>query len=336
MNPLTDESMGKDKETGGFFGLELPVYDNFPQFHEGRGVLLNSGRCALEYILRSLGEVRKVYLSHYTCHTVIEPLERLGISFDFYRINPDLEVEESSLPVLRDGEYMLYTNYFGIKEDYIDNLSGRFAGHLILDCTLALYSPPRRGIPSFYSPRKFSGVADGGVAVMDNPTLEVGEQDVSWEFSSYLLQRLEQGVETSADACEQNEKRLCGAPMLRMSVLTERLIQGIDYMAAAEKRLSHFQYLHKRLKGLNKLTLDDGGISAPFCYPLWTNMSGLRNEIIDNRILIPCLWPHVLESAPAGSLERNLAFHLLPLPVDQRCDMEDLDHIVRAVEAFYA
>lgn len=328
--------MGKNKETGGFFGLELPDYDNFPQFHAGRSVLLNSGRCALEYILHTLGNVRKVYLSHYTCHTVMEPLERLGISFDFYRINPDLEVEESNLPVLQEGEYLLYTNYFGLKEGYIDDLAGRFAGHLILDCTLALYSPPRRGVPSFYSPRKFSGVADGGIAVMDNPTLQVGTRDVSWECSSYLLQRLEQGAEAAADACEQSEKRLCDAPMRRMSVLTEKLIRGIDYKSAAEKRLSHFLYLHERLKGLNRLPLDAGGISAPFCYPLWTNMPGLRNELIDNRILIPCLWPHVLESAPAGSLERHLAFHLLPLPVDQRCSMEDMNHILRSVEAFYA
>ena len=45
---------------GGFFGLELPEYGNFPQWHPGRSVAVNSGRRALEYILRRLGDVRCV------------------------------------------------------------------------------------------------------------------------------------------------------------------------------------------------------------------------------------------------------------------------------------
>ena len=31
-------------DIGGFFGLELPEYGNFPQWHPGRSVAVNSGR----------------------------------------------------------------------------------------------------------------------------------------------------------------------------------------------------------------------------------------------------------------------------------------------------
>ena len=58
--------------------------------------------------------------------------------------------------------------------------------------------------------------------------------------------------------------------------------------------------------------------------------------LIDKRVLIPLLWPEVLERAPAGSLERKLALHLLPLPVDQRCGPQDMERIARIVEAFYS
>ena len=47
--------MEKSTGIGGFFGLELPEYGNFPQWHAGRSVAVNSGRRALEYILRCLG-----------------------------------------------------------------------------------------------------------------------------------------------------------------------------------------------------------------------------------------------------------------------------------------
>ena len=57
--------------------------------------------------------------------------------------------------------------------------------------------------------------------------------------------------------------------------------------------------------------------------------------LIDQRVLIPLLWPEVLAQAPAGSLERKLALHLLPLPVDQRCGPQAMERVARIVEAFY-
>ena len=79
---------------GGFFGLELPEYGNFPQWHPGRSVAVNSGRRALEYILRRLGDVRCVRVPLYTCRTVVETMERLGIPVITYRIDERLEPEE--------------------------------------------------------------------------------------------------------------------------------------------------------------------------------------------------------------------------------------------------
>ena len=81
---------------GGFFGLELPEYGNFPQWHPGRSVAVNSGRRALEYILRRLGDVRCVRVPLYTCRTVVETMERLGIPVITYRIDERLEPEELS------------------------------------------------------------------------------------------------------------------------------------------------------------------------------------------------------------------------------------------------
>lgn len=320
-------------DIGGFFGLEWPRYGNFPQWHEGRSVAVNSGRNALEYILRSLGGVRRVHVPWYTCSSVLEPLGRLGVPYSRYRIDERLEPE--ALPELGGGEYFLYTNYFGIKEKCVDMLAVRYGGRLMVDNALALYSPARPGAASLYSPRKFSGVPDGGVAVMDHPCLELEERDESLPHASFLLECAAHGPEAAGDACERNERRLRNAPLRRMSRLTERLIGGIDYETARRKRLDNFRYLHERLGPLNRLRLEADSMSAPFCYPFWTAFPELRNALIDARILIPLLWPEALEQAPAGSVERRLALNLLPLPVDQRYGRGEMERIILAVEHFY-
>lgn len=45
-------------------------------------ILLNTARNAFEYILRSIPNLRGVYLPYYTCNVMLEPLKRLfGVSF---------------------------------------------------------------------------------------------------------------------------------------------------------------------------------------------------------------------------------------------------------------
>lgn len=62
---------------GGYFELaDLVEKGEFPH---NEGILLNTGRNALEYILRSIGNVNHIYLSYYTCEVVLEPLKRLNI-----------------------------------------------------------------------------------------------------------------------------------------------------------------------------------------------------------------------------------------------------------------
>ena len=238
----------------------------------------------------------------------------------------------------RKEEFLLYTNYFGIKEKYVDRLASRYGGRLVVDNALALYSPARPGVASLYSPRKFSGLPDGGIAVMDadQPLPEPEERDESLPDAAFLLGCLERGPERASAACGRNERRLENAPLRKMSRLTERLMRGIDYEQARLRRMDNFLFLHERLGHLNRLSVEPDSLSAPFCYPFWTAFPELRNVLIDERILVPLLWPEVLEQAPEGSLERKLALHLLPLPVDQRCGPQDMERVVRTVENFYS
>lgn len=332
---MMPEPNSRDRDIGGFFGLEMPEYDNCPQGCGGMGILLNSGRSAFEYILRSREDIDCIWVPYYTCPTVLEPLVRLGIPYAFYTVDEHLEPAESFLSGLAEDDWLLYTNYFGIKEKTVDSLCSFRPDHLILDQSLALYSPLRTGVPAFYSPRKFSGLPDGGIAVLDAPMVLRPTRDESATWASFLFVSAELGAEAASALCEASEERLHNTGMLAMSLLTEKLMRGIDYDHARQRRLANFRFLHERLGGLNRLKIDESSVSVPSCYPLWSSMTDLRNELIDRRILIPTLWPEILDSAPSTGLEHRLALNLLPLPIDQRYTEEDMQRIIDAVLAFF-
>ena len=51
---------------GGYFELELP--QSKKKFPHSDGMLLNSGRHSLEYILRSMKNVGRLWIPYFTCY----------------------------------------------------------------------------------------------------------------------------------------------------------------------------------------------------------------------------------------------------------------------------
>ena len=126
-NLITDE-----KSIGGYIGLELPFGEEYyPSL-----LKLNTGRNALEYILR-IKKYKLIHLPYFTCEAMLEPLEKLNIECKFYQIDQNLEpVTEFKLSA---NDCLLYTNYFGLKQDFINKLSKRIP-NLIIDNSQAFFS----------------------------------------------------------------------------------------------------------------------------------------------------------------------------------------------------
>ena len=76
------------KSIGGYFELELP---QGTEYHS-QAIALNTGRNALEYILRARG-YKRVYLPYYSCEVLLEPFKKLGVDYTFYHINANLETD---------------------------------------------------------------------------------------------------------------------------------------------------------------------------------------------------------------------------------------------------
>ena len=309
---------------GGYFSLEL---SHLEEFHSG-AIALNTGRNCLEYILRSRG-YHKVYIPYYTCDVVLQPFHKLGVEYEFYHIDEQLEIAEDI--VLGRDEALMYTNYFGLKQQYVEYLSERYGQHLIIDNTQAFYARSIAGADTFYTCRKFFGVPDGAYLYTNAKVDFELEQDVSYDRMSFLLKRLDLGAEAGYSDFREQSERLAGQPIKLMSKLTKRLMQSIDYHTDAQRRRDNFNYLHQHLANTNQLQLTLGDEDVPMVYPYFCNDDQLREKLIDNKVFVARYWPNVLQWTSAGDLEYRLALQIQPLPLDQRYEVNDMDWIIKTV-----
>lgn len=318
-----------NKAIGGYFSLEISKAQN--GYIHTKGIHLNSGRNALEYILKSITVVQKLYIPYYTCDVILEPINKLGIPYGYYRINEHLELDDKIH--LDKDEYLLATNYFGIKDAYIKELATQYGERLIVDNAQAFFAEPLEGIKTIYSPRKFVGIPDGGIAYIDN-SLDVAdmEQDVSYNRCSHLLKRLDLGAEAGYNDFRENSHQLVNQPIKRMSNLTWNLLQGINWEFIKMQRQNNFKQLHKALSSINQLEIPEfGTFACPMVYPFYTIDSTLKKRLIENKIFVATYWPNVLKWSKEGMLEYELAKRVIAIPIDQRYNSEDINHIISQI-----
>ena len=310
----------KQRETthpiGGYFELELP---RSVEYHP-EAIALNSGRFCLEYVLRCR-KYSKVYVPYFTCDSAVEPIVKLGIPHEFYHIDKSYHIVEDI--VLRDNEALMYTNYWGLQDLYCKELADRFGSRLILDYTQAFFSKPIRGIDTFYSCRKFFGVPDGGYLYTDADADFEIEQDESYTRMASLVKRIDISPEAGYNDFRTTSVEFLQMPIRRMSKFTKRMMQSVNYAEAAQRRQNNYNCLRQHLGGRQ---LDEGEVPMIFPYES-TEGQGLRKQLIERKVFVAKYWPNVDEWAGDTALETWMANHILPLPIDQRYDEEDMERI---------
>ena len=309
---------------GGYFSLELHLHE---EYHK-EAIKLNTGRNCLEYILRSR-RYSKVYIPYYSCDVLLEPFHKLGIEYTYYHINLELELAEDIN--LKKGEALLYINYYGLTQEYVTTLAEKYGSQLVVDNTQAFYANPIKGIDTFYTCRKFFGVPDGAYLYTDHPLNEDFEQDVSWERMDFLTKRIDLSPEEGYSDFRRQSHNLIGQPIKRMSRLTERLMQSVDYDAVAARRRINYNYLHKYLAGSNKLHLTLTDDAVPMIYPYQAGNDGLRDCLIQNKVFVAKYWPNVQESSNFRT-EYELANKVVAIPCDQRYGVDDMLFILKTID----
>jgi hypothetical protein len=316
-----------NKSIGGYFELELNNLKSV--FHEN-AIGLNTGRNALEYILKARA-IKYIYIPYFTCDVLLEPIRKLKIPYEFYSINEHLE-PLFDFSVLGVKDCFLITNYFGLKDNYIKQLSLNYM-QLVVDNAHAFYSKPYNNVPTFYSARKFFGVPDGAFLYCDIKLKQVFEKDNSYKRMSHLLIRKDLSAELGYLDFIKNDKLLENQPIKLMSTLTKDILKTIDYQSGAKKRIENYRFLEDVLKSSNQLTLQLDQESVPMVYPYWPKDITLRKRLHDNKIYTACYWPNVKKSCGENSLEFRLACEVIYLPIDQRYRIKDMIKILNIIKA---
>lgn len=315
------------KEIGGYFELEVPKKKEY----HSKAIHLNSARNALKFILKAQ-HISKIYIPYYICNTVLEVINDLKIEYEYYTIDSSFEI--ISYIEVHQNEKFLYVNYFGLKSAYIKELVEEFSDGLIIDNAQAFFHMPVEKIDTYYSPRKFFGVSQGGYLYTNTILDQMLEEDYVDEDAFYLIGRADSTASQFFKKFRSSESSLSHRPIKMMSKFTHKILMSIDYKSAKMKRERNFLYLHSHLHEINDLTIDLSALHGPMIYPLLLEAKGLRQYLIDNKVYVAVYWQEVLDRCEIGSVEEKFTRYLLPLPIDQRYELTEMEKIIQLIKKY--
>lgn len=313
-----------NKAIGGYFELELPP----PSQIRYQGALkYQSARAAFLALLRA-SKPNRVWMPHYICESMLAPIKAVGIEICFYSLDEQLGIADDI--ALGNADILLYVNYFGVCSAQIEKILNQFnPSQVVLDFSQAFFSAPRNCLATIYSPRKFFGVPDGGLLftqlAIDLPeTFDEGSEN----RMRHLITRLGGAAELGYADYQLAEVSLNNLEPQRMSLLTQRILETIDFEAARIQRNKNFYALHESLSRSNSLGVDLDDVDGPMCYPYFSDNPSLKTILLSKRIFIPTYWPDILTRFNTPVFEKRCVKNIHPIPCDQRYSSKDMAKIL--------
>lgn len=311
------------KEIGGYFGLESLI-SNGGEYYSDL-IALNTARNALVYFAKARN-IRKIYIPYFLCDSVSLVCDREGIAYGYYHTDDLFKpIFDKSM---QSDEYLYVVNLYGqLSNDVIYSLKNKYE-RIIVDNIHAFFQQPIEGIDTIYSCRKFFGVPDGAYLSTNCLLDEDLQTDNSDERTSHIYGRIIDGATAHYAEFKANDASFKHLPLMKMSELTHRLLSEIDYARIKIIREANYSYLHEKLGVINKLNLRIP--EGPYAYPFYCkNGMAIKKKLAEKKIYVATLWPNVLQFD--GTIEKEYAENILPLPCDQRYDKEDMRYICEAL-----
>ena len=328
----------RHSEYGGYLPAEN---DNREYYYDTLNMCvcrLNAARYGIVEACKELG-CNCVYIPYYLCSSVCDALEKNNIQHKKYNINSSFE------PLLQDldsDSMVVIVNYYGIFNDsFYSNMKKRFK-NIIFDNTQSFFSSPiiADGIYNVYSPRKFVGVSDGAYLISQN--IRVSQhypRDCSSDRFSFVFKSLENGTNSNYKAFLAAEEDLCSGTVMEMSSVTRCLLSNINYKKVFNTRKENFHRMCQKLNAHNLLShfctnADDSISCCPMVYPLLLERDcgkRVREYLIDNKVYVSQWWKVVMDYTEANDFEKWLSEDLIPLPIDQRYGLEDMDELAKMI-----
>lgn len=301
-----------------------------------------SGRSALQAVIGDLGEAKSVSLPAWCCDSMIKPFFDAGLEIFLYPVYFDNGLIQE---VNVDSDVLLLMDYFGYSSPVPDLRS--YKGAVIRDVTHTLFSTTYLDSDYFFgSLRKWCGVWTGGYAwTGDGHGLPLGNSD---DFGYVSLREKAMRLKNSFI----NGWGITDKKYLSVFEEAEECLEKVGIAPAADRdvwlaaRLNVTEIKKKRRDNAEvlrsafpewlifpELKPTDTPMFVPVLVPDGRR-DALRRYLIQNEIYCPIHWPvssyHKLDKRTEQIYENELS-----LVCDQRYTENDMDRIVKTINAFW-
>lgn len=311
-------------EIGSFIELQLP---KGRELYKGDVNIarLNNGRNAIWHAFR-ITKCKRIWIPVYQCDSIRDTFHKKGVEMSFYHIDKNWNPVDLSPS---DEDSVLIVNYYGIMSSRrISELASKYK-NVIVDCAQAFFCEPIENALTVYSCRKFVGVPDGAYVIGNDADkfMDTYPQCYSSDTASFLLKRIEYGCEGKGyESRCINEERIDQEDCMRMSKLTQTLLDAEDYEFNRLKRKENFDLLHNQLRDINLIdpTIYMDDFTAPMVYPFVIEDDNVIKRLFAAKHFQGHWWGYICNEQPVDSFEYWISKNIIPLTIDQRYGKDEM------------
>lgn len=296
-----------------------------------------SGRTSIHYVLKNIllkRNVQRVYMPSYSCTSMIQPFEELGIEVEYYDVyfNEGLKY---NINFDEECDIFFAMNYFGYSETNMERYIKKFKekGKIVIeDITHSILSKKSYSEYSDYlvgSLRKWFPISSGAIAVAMNSNFELELKNNSNEELINLKDKAMQNKKAYINSKEGNKEEFLNQYAESNKILSEdykdysidlksyEIIMKIDLEKIRKQRRENAKVIYNKLKNNMNIRFfvedyneDDCLLFTPILLKNETR-NELRNYLISKNVFLPVHWP--LEERINNIFEKELS-----LVCDQR------------------
>lgn len=308
------------REIGGYFELER--FEGV-EYHEG-ALALNCARSCLAYLIEARG-IRRLWTPWYLCGSVDAAARACGAEVLHFEVGRDFRPRYEEMELGPD-DYLYVVDYYGqLSREDLEEAREACGERLVVDEVMAFFRRPLEGVDTIYSCRKFFGVSDGAYLYTTARLNRELEVDESHGRMGFVLGRCERPSNDFYPESAANNKLFATEPIKWMSPITHNTLRAVDYDSVAARRRANFERLAGQLDQINELSpvATDGA----FMYPLLIEDGArVRKALQAQKLYVSMLWDHAAEHVGTSA---RFALDILPMPVDQRYTLDDMDYECR-------
>lgn len=333
-------------EYGGYNNLHNAwLRDRKPFFNNNKSIaMLSLGRHCLQ-LFKNIFQPSRIFLPKYTCPRLKHYASQIDIELKFYNI------DENFLPILngnKSNDVVIINNYFGMSSNLKNwhSTMDRIAKEslILLDntqCLLSKYSNAKYW--SFFSPRKFLPVTDGGfILAPRNESIPKiyqfpQERDNSSGRVQWLFKALEDGdLSSSYDEFRTfRDNNLQKIPYAQMSQTTRFLMDVIDIEMTIKRRNRVFKQIKNFIEihsAFSEFIISDS--FSPIGFPVSVGCGpSTQHKLAKTGVYSVVYWPDLKSVKSMNKFERELTKKTLLLPINQKFDQSTLIKVRNIIDA---